>query len=141
VAEPPATPATPKKRGPPARVWQPAFLAALANSANVRAACAAAGVDRHTAYRHRERNARFRAAWDQALEEACDLLVATAWQRALSGLSDTLLIFLLKSHQPAVYREPPARVDITAYVRLVAERDGLDPDEVMADVERILRGG
>jgi hypothetical protein len=127
--------ATPKKPR-----WRPAFLAVLRNSASVRAACDAAGINRTTAYRARERSPEFRAAWDQALDESCDLLVAEAQRRALE-VSDTLLIFLLKSHRPAVYREPPARVDITGYVRLIAEREGLDYDEVLAEAERITRGG
>lgn len=92
---------TPKK----AEVWRPAFLAALANSANVRAACQAAGIGRTTAYEAREHAPQFKKAWDDAIDEACDLLEATAFRRAMGGESDTLLIFLLKSHRPAVYRE------------------------------------
>jgi hypothetical protein len=84
--------------------WQPAFLATLAQTANVRQACAAADVSRKTAYQHRERSATFRADWDIALEEACDRLEAIAWERAAT-VSDTLCIFLLKAHRPAKYRD------------------------------------
>ena len=79
-------------------------MAALRESANVRAACVAAGVVRSTAYKWREEDADFAAEWDAALEDACDLLESTAWQRAHES-SDTLLIFLLKAHRPEKYRE------------------------------------
>jgi hypothetical protein len=42
--------------------------------------------------------------WDEALEDACDILEAEAWKRARDK-SDLLLIFLLKAHRPAKYRE------------------------------------
>lgn len=86
------------------REWWPRFLAALRNSANVRAACQAAGIERKTAYRNRHQYRGFAKAWDEAIEDACDVLEAEAWQRARST-SDLLLIFLLKAHRPAMYRE------------------------------------
>jgi hypothetical protein len=89
---------------PSAGEWRPAFLAALRNSGNVRAACKAAGVSRKTAYQHRESASEFKAAWDDAIEDACDILEAEAWQRGRKS-SDTLLIFLLKAHRPEKYRE------------------------------------
>jgi hypothetical protein len=95
--------ATPKKRTT-AGEWAPAFLAALRASANVRASCQAAGISRREAYRHRERSAAFREQWDDALNDAVDSLEAVARKRAVEA-SDTLLIFLLKSHRPSVYRE------------------------------------
>jgi len=84
--------------------WRPKFLEVLSNSANVRAACQAAGVNRRTAYRHRERNPGFAAEWEEALQEAAEVLEAVAWQRAKEK-SDLLLIFLLKSLKPDQYRE------------------------------------
>jgi hypothetical protein len=84
--------------------WRPKFIEVLSNSANVRAACRAAGVDRATAYRHRERNAAFAQEWAQALQEAGEVLEAVAWQRAKEK-SDLLLIFLLKALNPEKYRE------------------------------------
>src|SRR4051794_38857909 len=95
---------TPKKPKRTAGEWRPAFLAALRQHGNIRAACQAAGINRTTAYDHRARSAPFAAAWDTALEDACDVLEAMARQRAMAT-SDLLLIFLLKSHRPAVYRE------------------------------------
>jgi hypothetical protein len=95
---------TPKKAKRTAGEWRPVFLKALANSGNVRAACHAAGITRTAAYDHRERSVLFAAAWDTALEDACDALEAMARKRAMDT-SDVLLIFLLKAHRPAKYRD------------------------------------
>jgi hypothetical protein len=89
---------------PSAGEWRPPFLAALRNSGNVRAACKAAGISRAAAYSHRENSREFRQQWDEAIEDACDILEAEAWQRGRKS-SDTLLIFLLKAHRPEKYRE------------------------------------
>jgi hypothetical protein len=95
------TPKTPKRT---AGEWQPVFLATLRQHGNVRLACHAAGINRTVAYDHKAASAAFAAAWAEALADACDILEEIARQRALE-MSDTLLIFLLKSHRPAVYRE------------------------------------
>src|SRR5690242_10650815 len=99
-----ATKPTPKKAKRSAGEWRPLFLAALRNSGNIRAACQAAGINRTVAYDHRAADAGFAAAWAEALEDAVDVLEAMARKRALE-MSDTLLIFLLKSHRPHIYRE------------------------------------
>jgi hypothetical protein len=91
-------------RGTPGADWRPAFLLALREAGAVRYACEAAGVGRTTAYRHRERDATFASAWAEAIEDACDELEAEARRRAKEG-SDQLLMFLLKSHRPRVYRD------------------------------------
>lgn len=116
---------TPKKRE-----WKPAFIAALRETGNVRRAAIAAGVGRTTVYRERKKAKRFREAWDEAMQEATDLLEEEARRRAVEGLvrykfhqgapvlhpvtneayyeleySDTLLIFLLKAHRPEMFRE------------------------------------
>jgi hypothetical protein len=117
--------------------WRSVFLAALADSANVRAACEAAGISRETAYHYREKNEAFRAEWETAIQDACDTLEEEAWKRACTT-SDVLLIFLLKAHRPALYRETiHHRIDITQILRQVAEADGLDPDEVVRAAEAI----
>lgn len=108
---------TPKKR-----VWEKAFLAALRDSGNVRLACQAAKVARPTVYEYRQADPGFATAWNEALDEACDLLEAEARRRGLEGVdkpvfhqgeevgvvrnySDTLLIFLLKGARPWKYRD------------------------------------
>lgn len=85
------------------RGWRKRFIAALRDSANVRWACMQAGVTRQAAYQYREDHEKFKAEWDEALEDACDILEGRAWQR--SETSDPLLIFLLKAHRPGKYRE------------------------------------
>lgn len=88
---------TPKKRQ--------LFLEALRNSANVRIACLRSSISRRAAYEWRRDDQEFAREWNDVIEDAVDLLEAEAWQRARGGTSDTLLIFLLKAHRPAVYRE------------------------------------
>jgi hypothetical protein len=96
----------------PRRAWKATYLEALGRTANVRYACLKAGVGRKTAYRHRDQDPAFRAAWADALEDACDRLELVARQRALKGLSDNLLMFLLKAHRPGVYREAKRNVNM-----------------------------
>lgn len=113
---------TPEKKLRRRRPWEKGFLAALGLTGNVLRACRAAGVGRTTAYELREEAPDFRAAWDEALDEAMDRLEAEAWRRAVKGVrkpvyqqglhvgdvqeySDTLLIFLLKGGRPEKYRE------------------------------------
>lgn len=123
---------TPKKAAPPKRTvssadWAPAFLAHLRATANVRGACETAGVARSVAYARKAGDGAFAAAWAEALEDAVDELEAAARARALAS-SDTLVIFLLKSHRPSVYRE---RIEVDAKNRLVIEEEvvGGDPPQ------------
>jgi len=78
------------------------FCDKLRNSGNVRASCQAASIPRSTAYYWRNKFATFAAAWDEALEDACDALEGVAWNRAIEH-SDRLLMFLLKAHRREVY--------------------------------------
>jgi hypothetical protein len=99
-----------------------AFLAALRKTGNVSAACKLSRNARCMVYRQRDTDPEFAAAWDAALDEAVDSLEAEGWRRARDGTlkpvfqggekcgeireySDTLLIFLLKGHRPARFRE------------------------------------
>jgi len=154
------TPAAPKKRGrpPKADTWRPLFLQALRNSGNVRAASGAAGIDRDTAYRHRHRSQEFAKEWDAALDDACDVLEAEAWRRAVRGTeepvhylgqqvgsvkkySDVLLIFLLKAHRPMKFRD---RVQVDLTVRreqliAAAREEGMGEAAAVAFVEEYLK--
>ena len=104
------------------RPWKPLFLDTLRGTGNVRLAASNADVARQVAYRARDSSAKFRAAWDEALEEARELLEAEARRRAAIGVdepvfyqgqvvgqirkySDNLLMFLLKAHWPEKFRE------------------------------------
>lgn len=70
------------------------FLECLAATANVRTACAAAGLSRQAAYRLRQRDPEFAAAWRDALREAHAAaarafleLLPESLRRTLSGSS------------------------------------------------------
>jgi hypothetical protein len=84
-----------------------AFLASLREDGNARRACLVCGIGRSTAYQYRADDEEFRAEWDAAVEEGHanlrEELEEEAAKRAVSG-SDTLLMFLLKKHDPS-YRE------------------------------------
>lgn len=92
------------------RPFMDRFLEKLRNSGNVRLSCHAAGIPRRTVYNWREKWATFRDEWDEAMEDACDILEAEAWKRSIDGQSDRLLMFLLTAHRPDKYKD---RHDIT----------------------------
>ena len=101
--------------------WQGAFIERLRATGNVTLAARVAGVSRQEVYNARNRNKTFRRLWNEALEEAVDLLDGEARRRA-TGIkrdiyyagkvvgeenvySDSLLMFLLKAHRPTLYRD------------------------------------
>ena len=104
-----------------ATAWRGAFIERLKATGNVTLAASGAGVTRQHAYRTRNRSKAFRRSWEEALEQAMDLLEGEARRRATgikrdvwyagevvgeeSVYSDTLLIFLLKAHRPHLYRD------------------------------------
>lgn len=106
-----------------------AFLAALAETGNVTRSAAAVGASRSIIYDWRERDPDFAVAWDRAIKTSVLGLEDEARRRAEEGVdepvfyqgdkcgtvrkySDTLLIFLLKAHNPEKYREN-SRLELT----------------------------
>jgi hypothetical protein len=100
------------------------FLQVLADTCNVTAACQQAKLSRSQVYGLRGRDAAFRQAMEEAIEAAADALEAEARRRAVDGVeqpvffqgeqcgasrrySDSLLMFLLRAHRPAKFRERP----------------------------------
>jgi hypothetical protein len=98
------------------------FIEALRVSANVTNAAAAIKTSRASMYKVRDADADFKAAWDDAIEEAVDVLEEEARRRALKGTkrpiyqqgalvgyvqeySDQLMTLLLRAHRPRKYRE------------------------------------
>ena len=65
---------------------QAKFLATLRETCSVSKAATAASIGRSTAYAWRASDEAFRAAWDEAEEEAADALEAEAWRRAVEGV-------------------------------------------------------
>ncbi|MCG3177495.1 MAG: hypothetical protein MOGMAGMI_02469 [Candidatus Omnitrophica bacterium] len=104
-------------RGKPPAGWRDVFLNALAECPNVTRAAAEADVPKQTAYRARSTSAKFAEQWDEALRQGVDALEGEALRRAQFGTekpvfqggvlvghvteySDTLMMFLLKAHNP-----------------------------------------
>lgn len=105
-----------------------AFCAALAETCQVGKACAAVGISRQTAYEWREEIPEFAERWEKAKKIGVTVLEDEAHRRGFEGVdepvfhlgkevatvrkySDTLAIFLLKSHDPK-YREN-TRMELT----------------------------
>jgi hypothetical protein len=106
------------------RTAQETFLLNFAVSANLTAACRAAGVERITVYRWQEHDETFSLRYKQAEAEVNDVVRAAIFRRAVEGVneplhhngrivkdeqgkpvtvkkySDTLLIFLAKARMP-----------------------------------------
>jgi hypothetical protein len=61
------------------------FLRALAKTANVAAACRAAGLDRRLAYRWRDSHPAFARRWKEVAAQAVDLVRGELMERALLG--------------------------------------------------------
>lgn len=104
------------------------FLNRLRRTGNVSAAARAVGLSRSRAYEIRQRDAAFAAAWDDAEQEAVDLLESEARRRAAEGVeqplvsggrlvrgddgkvvtvrryNDRLLEFLLRAHRPDKFK-------------------------------------
>lgn len=80
------------------------FLEEMRTTCNVSHSARAAGVGRRTVYDWRDADPEFAAAWDDAEEEAVDMLEKAARDRALDG-SDRMMEILLKAHRPEKYVE------------------------------------
>jgi hypothetical protein len=120
----------------PKRDWAPRFLDLFRQTANVRLSADGAGIDRDTAYRRRQRDPTFMAAWTQAEADAVDVLEAEARRRALT-VSDNLLMFLLKAHRPERFRET-IRIDLRREAERLAAELGIDAEAAIAEAERLV---
>ncbi len=129
-----------------------AFCAALAETGFVGKACHAVGVSRSLAYRWREENSDFAAAWDRAVKIGCTALEDEAQRRAFEGVdrpvfhggqevgsvkaySDTLTMFLLKAHFPEKYRDRADAAKSGPSVEVVTgvPRPEDDPEDELED--------
>ncbi len=98
------------------------FLEHLRATCNVTESAQLAGVSRTAMYERRAIDPELAKAWDDAVEQATDALEKEARRRALDGVdkpiyfqgkkvdlikeySDPLLMFMLRGHRPAKYRE------------------------------------
>ncbi len=127
------------------------FLNALMETGSIRQAALVSGKPRQHWVKLRERDARFSAAWDQALESYVEVLEAEADRRALNGeeeaifyggkqigsrckTSDSLLMFRLKALRPSRYKDSPqdggaVRVEVKSFLDMtVSEKNETDTD-------------
>jgi hypothetical protein len=144
---------TPKARQ---RDWKPDFLNTLKLGGHVLNAAQVAGVTRQTAYKARDSDEDFALAWADAIEEATETLERVAVRRSTVGtkrpvfyrgevvgstreMSDTLLIFLLKSRRPEVYRDnAKPQHEHSGTVSRDVVIDVVPPEEVRAEIARLL---
>lgn len=129
------------------------FLAVLAEGCQVGKACAAVGIHRSTAYDWRDQDEEFAAAWDNAMKVGVSALEDEAHRRAFDGhdepvfhqgmrtdsvkkYSDTLAIFLLKSHAPEKYRDN-SRVELSGSLAL----SSMTEDEMRAELAALTTAG
>jgi hypothetical protein len=91
---------TRKKRVP---IWYDTFLHVYSQTGNVAASCRAAGITVQAFYKNYNTDDEFAARAEEAKEQSIAILELDLRKRA--GSSDVLLMFLLKSLRPDVYRE------------------------------------
>lgn len=84
--------------------WKILFLNAFRESGIISQALMVAGISRGQLRTALDKDAEFLEAFHDAKADAVDSLETEAVRRAKDG-SDQLLMFLLKSHRPEVYRE------------------------------------
>ena len=89
-----------RKRAP---VWHDTFLHVYAQTGNVAASCRAAGITQQAFYKNYHLDDEFAQRAEEAKEQSIAILELDLRKR--SGHSDVLLMFLLKSLRPDVYRE------------------------------------
>ena len=99
----------------PKKSWRAPFLEALRTHGVISEAAKTAGVSRWTVYHERMIDPVFAKEWEEALALGVEALEDTAKMRAYAG-SDTLLIFLLKAHRSAVYRETTRNINTNVQI-------------------------
>ncbi|WP_306545012.1 hypothetical protein [Malikia spinosa] len=67
------------------------FLAVLEDTASPKAAAAAAGIVRSTAFYHKANDLEFRTQWEAAVEVALDSLLEEAYRRAAVGIDEPVI--------------------------------------------------
>ena len=153
------------------RTWKKRFLDTLRETSNIRLACHTAAVARSWAYEKREKDPKFAAQWDEAIEEATDILEGVARKRATNGVerrkqiyfkeknakgeqetvrmneiveqeySDTLLIFLLKAHRPEKYQDTLKLLIDCPSDEELDQMSDEELDQYEAKIERRIRKG
>ena len=134
-----------------------AFLQAFAATGGVERAEKRSGVSHQCHYNWLRHDPQYVAAFRVAHEMAADMLENEAIRRAVDGVAEpvyqgrqlvgtvqrydsTLLIFMLKGLRPEKYRDR-LQIDVTGYLRDLAEVNGLDADELIREAQAIVATG
>lgn len=97
------------------QIAQERFLKAYASTANIRAACLAAGIDRATVRQWQEHDLEFSMRFNsEAKEDANDMIRAEIWRRAVQGVEKPLVsmgkLVLTPEGEPMMYKEHSDRL-------------------------------
>ena len=115
------------------RLAKERFVEAHKKGMSVVNAALAAGVERRTIYRWRDRDPEFAKAWREAREGMVEDLEMEAYKRAFGG-NDRLLMFLLKSYKPVTYNQRQQQVKNR---QRQAESEGGKDENLAELVERL----
>lgn len=127
--------------------YKESFLSHLQSTGIVKKALDKSGLPVHVAYRLKKTDKDFAKAWDMAVDMSMDLLEGEAYRRAFKGVqepvfrkdgqvgtvtkySDQLLMFLMKAHDPAKYRE---KFDVKQTLDITIQAKEL-PDDMLARI-------
>lgn len=125
------------------------FIEVLRQTANVSRAAREAGIPSSTLYRQRARFAAFARQWDEAMNEALDMLEEVLIERARDGVekpvyyggeqrgtvrvySDTLGMFMLRAKRPEIYNRGTVSPQAPEPIEEMTEA------EAKAEFERLL---
>ena len=139
-----------KRRRTQKKDWRPVFLRAFAKTGLVTEAAKIAKIGRTAIYDERQRNEDFALKWAEIEEWTTEEMEQEARRRAVLGVeepvyykgelqgsirrySDTLLIFMLKSRRPDIYREN-VRVEHGGKIKHEVEK------RIDQEIEQLLAG-
>lgn len=134
------------------------FFDVLSKSGITGTACKASGISRASVYRLLKNDKIFAERFDDAKQDAADLLEQTVYKRAVEGVvvsrepvfyygqqvgekvtrkySDTLLIAALKANRPEKWRDS---LEINMNWRLELQQQGLDPEKLLQQQIEVAR--
>lgn len=116
--------------------WRDDFIASLSGDLNVRRACIVAHISRSAAYKRRETDEEFAAAWDEAIDNAVDLLEGIYHQRALEQ-SDRAMEGFLRAYRRDRW-QPVTRQEVTGKNGGPVEQVTMSLDEWKAQAQQRL---
>lgn len=130
--------------------WIEPFLKSLRENGNVLRSCEAAGIERKTAYNHKNDNASFSEQWALALEDYNDLLISEIDRRGRKGYeepvffqgakvdtvtkySDNLLMFEAKKRMPEYRDRVAVDIDYKQQFLILVQQGKITPEQIEAN--------